>query len=97
MTKISREEVLKIAQISSLDIRDDEIEGLLNQLQEVLSYAERVTEVAADIKEPSTKNVNFFREDVVIKTDPELILSRAPEREGDYFVVPQILDNKKKA
>jgi len=97
MTKITKEEIRKIAAISSLDIRDDELEGLLHHLQEVLSYAERVTEVAADVHEPSTKNVNFFREDVVVKTDPELLLSRAPEREGDYFVVPAILDNKKKA
>ncbi len=97
MTKISKEEVLKIAKISSLDIRDDEVQAMIKQLEHVLSYAERVTEVAADVQEPSTKNVNFFREDVVIKTDPELILSRAPEREEDFFVVPAILDNKKKA
>ena len=97
MTKISKEEVLKIAQISSLDIRDDEVQAMVKQLEDVLSYAERVTEVAADTQEPSTKNVNFFREDVVVKTDPERILSRAPEREEDYFVVPAILDNKKKA
>ena len=96
MKKISKEEILRIAEMSSLDIRDDEIQGLMKQLEEVLSYAQRVTEVAADIQEPSLKNVNFFREDVVIKTDPELILSRAPEREGDYFVVPAILDNKKR-
>ena len=93
MTKISKEEVLKIAQISSLDIHEDEIPALTKQLQSVLSYAERVTEVAADAQEPSVKKVNVFREDVVIKSDPREILDCAPEREQDYFVVPAVLES----
>lgn len=95
MTKISKQEVLKIAQISSLDVHEDEIPALTKQLQDVLSYAERVTEVAADAEEPSTKKVNVFREDVVVKSDPEEILACAPEREQDYFVVPAVLESTK--
>jgi aspartyl-tRNA(Asn)/glutamyl-tRNA(Gln) amidotransferase subunit C len=94
MTKISREEVLKIAKISHFALREDEIEPMIKQLEEVLSYAERVKEVAAEIEEPSNKNVNFFREDVVLKTDSKKALSQAPSREEDYFVVPSILDKK---
>ena len=94
MTKISKEEVLKIAEISHISIREDEIESMIKHLEGVLSYAERVQEVAADIeKEPSNKNVNVFREDVVIKTDPETILCQAPERDQNYFVVPVIIEN----
>ena len=96
VTKISKEEVLKIAHISSLDLHDDEIPALVKQLQDVLTYAERVTQVAADTQEPSVKKVNVFREDVVIKSDPEEILSCAPEREQDYFVVPAVLESSKK-
>ena len=94
MTKISKEEVLKIAEISHISIREDEIELMIKHLEGVLSYAERVQEVAADIeKEPSNKNVNVFREDVVIKTDPETILCQAPERAQNYFVVPVMIEN----
>ena len=95
MAKISKEEILKIAQQTHLDVHEDEIAPLKKQLEDVLSYAERVREVAADIEEPSNKNINVFREDVVVRTDSELILSRAPEREGRYFVVPTILENTK--
>ena len=94
MTKISREEVKKIAQISALEIHEDEIEPMMKQLEEVLSYAECVQEIAAEIEEPSNKNINVFREDVVIKTDSEAILERAPEREDNFFVVPSILEDK---
>lgn len=94
MTNITREEVLKIARISNLGLTDDEMQSLVEQLKQVLSYAQRVNEVAADIEEPSVKAVNVFREDVVVKKDPELILAQAPEREGDFFVVPAILESK---
>lgn len=97
MIKISREELLRIAELSHLELREDEIAPMLAQLESVLSYAERVQQASADAEEPSNKNINVFREDVVVKTDPELILSQAPEREEHYFVVPSILDGGKKS
>ena len=93
MTKVTREEILKIARISQLNVHKDEIEPLISQTEQVLSYAERVKEVAADVQEPSTKNVNIFREDVIVRTDNEPILAQAPERKGNYFVVPMILES----
>ncbi len=93
--KITKEEALKIASISRIAIKDSEIDPLINQLEAVLSYAERVRQVAAELDDqPSNRNVNFLREDVVVKQSPEPILDRAPEREENYFVVPKILDSK---
>lgn len=93
MTKISREEIVKIAHGSQLEILEQEIKPLIQQIQDVLSYAQRVTIIAADIQEPSTKNINIFRSDVTKQCDAESILKRAPEREGDFFVVPVILEH----
>ncbi len=93
MTKISRKEVLNIARMSKIALRDQEIQPLIEQLEQVLSYAERVTQVATNIEEPSTRNVNVMRDDMVVPQDPEKILAQAPDREGNYFVVPIILDN----
>ena len=93
--KISREEALKIASISRISLLEEEIEPLLKQLEDVLSYAERVAQVAEELKDqPSNKNVNFLREDVSVRSNGQEILERAPEREEDYFVVPRILDKK---
>lgn len=92
MIKISKKEVLKIAEITSVSLREDEIKPMTKHLEGVLSYAERVQEIAADIEEPSNKNVNVFREDVVVKTDPEQILSQTAEREENFFVVPVIIE-----
>ena len=94
MEKITKEEVLKIAQLSKIKIAESEVEPILKQLQDVLGYAQRVKEIAADIKEPSNKNINVSREDVVIKSDPIKILNQAPSHEDGFFIVPKILDNK---
>jgi len=92
--KLTRDELLKIAKHSAITLHDDEIEPLRNQLETVLNYAARVKEVAQDVQEPSSKNVNVFREDVIIRTDYEPILAQAPVREETYFVVPVILENE---
>ncbi len=94
MAIISKEEVLKIARISAIEIREDEVEKLTKQLEDVLAYAARVAEIAADLQEPSTKNINVFREDVARDADTQAILERAPEREDDFFVVPSIIEDK---
>lgn len=90
--KITRDELLRIAEISKLEIRESEIEPLVFQLQAVLSYAERVNQVAEEIAaESSDKNINIMREDIPHFYVSTPILAQAPEREEDYFVVPKIL------
>lgn len=94
MTRISKEEVKKIAQMSALELHDDEIESVMQRLEEVLSYAARVTQVAADAQEPSSKNVNVFRQDIANQVDRNAILERAPECEDNFYVVPSIIEDK---
>ncbi len=89
--KITREEVLKLAEISKIEIQESEIDTLINHLQEVLTYAERVSQVAEDANEPSSKNINIMRDDVPCSCYPKPILEQAPEHDDDFFVVPKIL------
>lgn len=93
MAKITREELLRIAHISHITIHEDEIAPLAAQLDSVLSYAERVKEIAADAQGVSAKIVNAFREDTVKPFDSKAVISLAPEHEEDYFVVPKILES----
>lgn len=93
MTHISREEVIKIAHGSQLEMLEHEIDPFTQQIQNVLTYAARVTVIATHSQDLSLKNINVFRSDVVAPCDAEIILQRAPEREGDFFVVPVILEN----
>ena len=92
MIKISREEVLHIAALSRIELSENEIPGLIKSLEEVLTYAARVQEIASGIEESSSKNINVFRDDIVITTDPKPILANVPKREENYFVVPVVLE-----
>jgi aspartyl/glutamyl-tRNA(Asn/Gln) amidotransferase C subunit len=93
MVTISREEIIKLAEISQVKLNQDEIKPLKDQLDQVLTYAMRVTQSSYKHQELLSKNVNIFREDVIIPFQASLILTQAPERAGSYFVVPIILDN----
>lgn len=93
MAKLTRKEVLHIAKLSAIALREDEIDQMIGHLEQVLTYAHRVAEVAADVQEPSAKNINRVRPDVATPQHPAPILAQAPEREGDYFVVPKIIEN----
>lgn len=93
MTKITKEEVLKIAKMSHLELHEDEIPALIKQLDDVLSYAERVKDVSGVSQEAPVRNINVFRDDIAKPGNPQELLAQAPEREGDYFVVPAILDH----
>lgn len=94
MAHISRDEVIKIARISNIALHEQEIDAVVTQLEQVLSYAERVIEISGQGNpETGTFPQNIFRPDVAIPTPTQPILAQAPEREERYFVVPKILEN----
>lgn len=95
MTQVTKEELLKIAAMSALEVSEQEVPELLQHLESVLTYAARVQDhVGKTASNPtSTKLVNVFRKDVVVPTDSAPILAQAPDQESRYFVVPKILDN----
>lgn len=95
MAIISKEELKKLAQISSLQLHEDELASFAQQIDGVLSYAARVADIAKDVSIPSSKLVNVLRPDVVLETPKEESLGQAPEREQDYFVVPVIIQSNK--
>ena len=93
MTLISKEEVEKIARLSHIELTEQEKINAMKHLDAVLSYAARVQDIAKDIDVPSLKNNNIERDDIIFTTDQQPILAQAPEREGDFFVVPVIIEN----
>lgn len=90
---ITKEEIERIARLSNIELSETEIINAQKHLEAVLSYATRVQEIAKDIDAIILKNNNIERDDIIIKTDPEPIRTQAPEREGDFFVVPVIIES----
>jgi aspartyl-tRNA(Asn)/glutamyl-tRNA(Gln) amidotransferase subunit C len=89
---ITREDVLHVAGLASLDLTGEEIARLEVQLNDILAAVGKVSELdLADV--PPTSHplavVNVFRPDDVRPSLPlEDVFANAPERDGDHFRVP---------
>lgn len=94
MAKVTKEEILKIAEMTRVSIQEHELDSILAQFNAVLSYAERVVEIAKQTEILNQKNINCTRVDQVISTNSQDILAQAPQSEDNYFVVPKIIENK---
>jgi aspartyl-tRNA(Asn)/glutamyl-tRNA(Gln) amidotransferase subunit C len=92
---IDRQQVQKIAHLARLEITAEEESLFATQLSNILDYFEQLSELDTKDVAPTTRAIetsNITRPDLT-KTDPnrEAIFQEAPEPEGDYFRVPQIL------
>ena len=89
---ISREEVLHVARLARLALREDEIERLTAELGAILEAVGKVGELDLDDVPPTSHPLDLV--DVWDEDEPRLSLSleevfaNAPEREGDLFRVP---------
>lgn len=92
MAKVTQEEIKKIAAMTKVSFSEEELDGIMQQFNDVISYAERVIQIAQQAEIVSVKNINADRADVIIPTDSSKILAQAPAGDDNYFVVPKFLD-----
>ncbi len=95
MSKITADDVRKVAQLSRLNLPEETIATYTGQLERILDYVDQLQAVDTEGVPPTTRAVevvNVTREDAVVPTDVrEELLDQAPQREGDFFRVPKIL------
>jgi aspartyl-tRNA(Asn)/glutamyl-tRNA(Gln) amidotransferase subunit C len=93
--KLSREEVLKIANLARLNLTDAEVEKYTKELSSILDYVEKLNTLDVSAIEPTAHAVFIptpFRDDeMVADTTREGSLQNAPDREGDFFKVPRVI------
>ena len=95
MTKISKEQVKKVAELARIDLNSEEIAHHSEQLEKILEYINQLEKIDTENVPCTTRAievVNVFRKDLNEKFDKgESILDLAPSREGDFFKVPKII------
>ena len=95
MSKISREEVSKVAQLAKLKLNDEQIDNHAAQIEKILDYINQLEKIDTNDVPCTTRAievVNNFRSDVKEKYENrEDILNLAPSREDDFFKVPKII------
>jgi len=88
--------IRRIATLARIHVDDSELAGLAAELNGILGWIEQLNEVDVEGVEPMTSAEAArlpMREDVVTEGgDPEVVLSNAPKRAGNFFVVPKVVE-----
>lgn len=93
--KITKEEVLHVANLARLDMDDSDIDRFADQIGTILDYVDTLRQV--DTKgiaatSHAITQTNAFREDELRDhLDPQSALANAPEKDEGAFVVPKVI------
>ncbi|MBZ4682640.1 MAG: aspartyl-tRNA(Asn)/glutamyl-tRNA(Gln) amidotransferase subunit [Fusobacteriaceae bacterium] len=92
---LSKEEVLKIAKLSMLEFEEKDIERFQHDLNDILKFVEKLSEVNTEGVEPLAQIndiYNVFRDDKIVESiSNEKALENASESLEGAFVVPKIV------
>lgn len=96
MTQITRDDVHHLAQLSSLQLGEEETEALRADLENILGYIEQLSELDTTGVEPTyqvTDLENVWRSDEVDSYDlgREELIALAPAAEANQIKVPKVL------
>ena len=96
MSKITKEEVKKVANLARLELDEDEINNHASQLEKILEYVKQLEKIDTDDVSCTTRAIevkNVFRKDENEISDcTEELLELGPSREDKYFKVPKIIN-----
>ncbi len=97
MTQISRDDVAKLAVLSSLQLEEAEIPALQADLQAILGYVAQLDELDTEGVEPSyqvTGLTNVLREDIAVEDSGvtrEQLINLAAESKDNQVKVPKVM------
>lgn len=94
--KIDIKTVDEVAHLARLEFNDDAKAEILNDMNRMLQFVDKLNELDTDDVEPliyMTDEVNVLREDNIEQTITQReALKNAPEKDSDYFKVPKVID-----
>jgi aspartyl-tRNA(Asn)/glutamyl-tRNA(Gln) amidotransferase subunit C len=93
--KITKEEVLHVAQLARLDVAESDVERFAGQIGTILEYVDTLKKVDTSGVAGTSHAIeltNAFRGDEEKEQlAPEAALANAPEKDDSAFVVPKII------
>lgn len=94
--KVSKEEILHIANLSDLYLEEKEIDSYILHLQDILNFANIVNNAPVeglDITVGSNQAKNVFRKDEIkLFEDNKGLLQNAPDKEQNMFKIPKVIN-----
>ena len=94
--KVSKEEILHIANLAQLTLEEKEVERYIENLQDILDFANVVNNAPVeglDVTIGANEEKNVFRKDEVKVFDNiDGLLQNAPEQDRHMFKIPKVLN-----
>lgn len=94
--KLTREDVLKIALLSRLEVREEEIENVTRQFNDIVEHVDILSQADTENVLPTAHALpinNVLRPDVQVASLPrEKAMANAPQAEDGFFRVPKIVE-----
>jgi aspartyl-tRNA(Asn)/glutamyl-tRNA(Gln) amidotransferase subunit C len=103
--KISREDVLRVAELAHLGLSPEEVETYRNQLDRILSYIDKLNELditnvepmaqviyASATTDPGAAHPELREDEIVPCNEAEPVLAAAPDAAKPFFRVPKVID-----
>lgn len=94
--KITKDEILHVADLARLDLDEASIDKFAGQIGTILDYVDKLNEVDTEGIRPTSHAIsltNAFREDEPKEhLERDQALANAPQKEEGAFVVPKIIE-----
>ncbi len=95
---VTKKDVEKIAELAQLKFSEEELENFTPQMNEILSYMDKLNELNTENVEPLSHPVeqnNVFRKDEMKPSiTTEEALKNAPAKDEHHFKVPKVIGDK---
>lgn len=92
---LTKDDVLKVAHLARLEFKETEIERFREDLNNILSFIEKLQEVETEGIEPlyQVNNLeNILRSDrVKASLDRDLAIKNAPQKDEGMIIVPKVV------
>lgn len=95
---VTKKDVEKIAELARLKFDDKELENFTNDMNNILSYVDKLNEPDTENVEPLShpnEGSNIFRDDLLKKsTTTDEALKNAPDKDDKFFKVPKVIQDR---
>ena len=95
---LDKNEVIKVAKLSKLELKEEEIQIFSEQLPKIIDFIEKLEELNTEDIEPYYELIDIetpMREDEPEESLPkELSLKNAPLAEEGFFIVPRVVGSE---
>lgn len=96
MAKLTRDDVLKLANLAQLELDEEEVDRFQKEIQEILQYVEQLNSVDVKDLKPTNQvtdlsDVMRADEEIKYKLDKDTLFKNVPELQDNLIKVKRVL------